>query len=75
MLGDPIYQGVDQCIVRRIGRHEAPENVDKDVGKYVPLITTTCYLTNYLHRGCLGFTYIVLEHNNNEDGEGWDGDM
>lgn len=30
MLGDPIYQGADKCIVRRIGRHEAPENVDKE---------------------------------------------
>lgn len=30
MLGDPIYIGLSQCTIHRIGCHEAPENVDND---------------------------------------------
>ena len=48
---------------------------DSTKSKYIPLFKVVCYLTNYLHQQRLDFTIHVRERNDDEDDDGWDGDL
>ena len=48
---------------------------DSTKSKYIPLFKVVCYLTSYLHQRRLDFTYHIEECNDDEDDDGWDGDL
>lgn len=51
------------------------KHFDSTKRKYVALYMAMHYLTNYMHRRHLDFTYTVLECNDDEDDDGCDGDV
>lgn len=71
-----MFQGKDECGIGSLKQkwRRLMKRFDSTRCKYVPSFMATSYLTNYLHERYLGFTYIVLECNDEDDG-GWGGDL